>query len=212
MSGKLDKFRKDPSAYVFIKLYEAGRDLNIFFSSLLTTAVARLKGVKMKGKPECWGKTYFMRLPNSEITVGEGCKFYSAFKSNNIGVFTRCRVTTLSQSAVIRIGDRVGMTSATVSAVKRIEIGSDTMIGANTLITDTDWHPLSPDNRGGEIEEAGAADVIIGKNVFIGTRAVILKGTVIGDNSVIGAGSVVSGHIPAGVIAVGNPCRVIRQL
>lgn len=55
-------------------------------------------------------------------------------------------------------------------------------------------------------------DVVIGRNVFVGTGSIILKGTVIGDNTVIGAGSVVSGTIPADVIAGGNPCRVIKSL
>lgn len=188
------------------------RHISIFISSVVTTSLARLKGVRVDGKLKCWGCTYFMRLPNSTISIGRGCILNSAFASNNVGVYTRSRITTLTQSAVIRIGNDVGMTSVTVSAAKYIEIGDRTMIGANTLITDTDWHPLAPEARGGEIEEAGMKDVIIGRNVFVGTGSIILKGTVIGDNTVIGAGSVVSGTIPADVIAGGNPCRVIKSL
>ena len=54
--------------------------------------------------------------------------------------------------------------------------------------------------------------VRIGKNVWIGAGAVILPGVTIGDNSVIGAGSVVTKDIPANVVAVGNPCRVLREI
>lgn len=55
-------------------------------------------------------------------------------------------------------------------------------------------------------------DVHIGKNVWIGAGCVILPGVTIGDNTVIGAGSIVTKDIPAGVVAVGNPCRVLREV
>lgn len=208
----MGKIYKDPSGYVFVKLYMLRRHISIFISSVVTTSLARLKGVRVDGKLKCWGCTYFMRLPNSTISIGRGCILNSAFASNNVGVYTRSRITTLTQSAEIKIGNDVGMTSVTVSAAKYIEIGDHAMIGANTLITDTDWHPLAPQARDGKIEEAGMKDVVIGRNVFVGTGSIILKGTVIGDNTVIGAGSVVSGTIPADVIAGGNPCRVIKSL
>lgn len=54
--------------------------------------------------------------------------------------------------------------------------------------------------------------VRIGNNVWIGGSTVICPGVTIGDNSVIGAGSVVTRDIPAGVVAVGNPCRVLRPM
>lgn len=52
----------------------------------------------------------------------------------------------------------------------------------------------------------------IGNNVWIGAGAIILPGIAIGDNSVIGAGSVVTKDVPANVVAVGNPCRVLREI
>jgi acetyltransferase-like isoleucine patch superfamily enzyme len=60
--------------------------------------------------------------------------------------------------------------------------------------------------------DPGDGEVIIGNNVYIGVNSVILRGVHIGDNSVIGAGSVVSKDIPPGVIAVGNPAKVIKQI
>ncbi len=85
------------------------------------------------------------------------------------------------------------------------------MVGANVLITDTDWHPLDPYKRH-KSEFTKTKPVKIGNNVFIGVNSIILKGTEIGDNSVIGAGSVVAGIIPPNVIAAGNPCKVIKTL
>ena len=62
------------------------------------------------------------------------------------------------------------------------------------------------------MQKAISTPTIIGKNVFIGTRSIILKGSKIGDNTIIGAGSVVAGEIPCNVIAAGNPCKIIKKL
>ena len=77
--------------------------------------------------------------------------------------------------------------------------------GANTYIADTDAH--SDDYRAGKDRP-----VIIEDNVWLGLNVVVLKGVRIGKNSLIGANSLVTKDIPANVIAVGNPCRVIKQL
>ncbi len=90
-----------------------------------------------------------------------------------------------------------------------IFIGDKTMIGPNVTIA-TAGHPILP-----ELREKGLqfnVDVHIGRNVWIGAGAVIVPGVTIGDNSVIGAGSVVTKDIPANVVAVGNPCRVMREI
>lgn len=90
-----------------------------------------------------------------------------------------------------------------------IFIGDYTMIGPNVTIA-TAGHPIMP-----ELREKGLqfnVDVHIGKNVWIGAGAVIVPGVTIGDNTVIGAGSVVTKDIPANVVAVGNPCRVMREI
>ncbi len=91
-----------------------------------------------------------------------------------------------------------------------IRIGRDGLFGANVEIFDSDFHDLDPPRRTAGTQET--APVEIGDNVFVGMGVRILKGSTIGDDSVIGAGSVVTGAIPAGVIAAGNPARVIREL
>ena len=90
-----------------------------------------------------------------------------------------------------------------------IYVGDNTMIGPNVTVA-TAGHPIFP-----ELREKGYqynAPVRIGRNCWIGAGAVILPGVCIGDNSVIGAGSVVTGNIPSDVVAVGNPCRVLREI
>ena len=93
--------------------------------------------------------------------------------------------------------------------VNRVEIGDRTLIGPNVQIY-TATHPVSPEVRKSGLELG--KPVRIGHDVWIGGAAVILPGVSIGDNSVIGAGSVVTGDIPAGVVAAGNPCKVIRKI
>lgn len=90
-----------------------------------------------------------------------------------------------------------------------IYIGDKTMIGPNVTIA-TAGHPIMPSLR--EKAYQFNIPVKIGKNCWIGAGAVILPGVEIGDNSVIGAGSVVTKNIPANTVAVGNPCRVIREI
>lgn len=90
-----------------------------------------------------------------------------------------------------------------------IYIGDYTMIGPNVVIA-TGGHPILP-----QLREQGYqynAPVHIGKNCWLGAGVIIVPGITIGDNSVIGAGSVVTKDIPANVLAVGNPCRVLREI
>lgn len=90
-----------------------------------------------------------------------------------------------------------------------IYIGDKTMIGPNVTIA-TAGHPILPSLR--EKAMQYDIDVHIGRNVWIGAGSVILPGITVGDNSVIGAGSVVTKDIPANVVAVSNPCRVMREI
>ena len=97
----------------------------------------------------------------------------------------------------------------TVLDVGRVRIGANAQIAPNVSIY-TACHPIHPDSRNSGYEYG--IDVTIGDNVWIGGSACILPGVTIGDNVVIGAGSVVTGDIPDNVIAVGNPCRVVREI
>lgn len=74
----------------------------------------------------------------------------------------------------------------------------------------TSGHPLDAERRNIGLEYA--YPITVGNNVWIGSNTVVLPGVTIGDHAVIGAGSVVTKNIPAGVIAFGNPCRVIREI
>ena len=90
-----------------------------------------------------------------------------------------------------------------------IFIGEHTMIGPNVTLTTT-GHPIRPDLR--EQIAQYSEPIHIGRNVWIGAGVIVLPGVTIGDNSIIGAGSVVSRSIPSNVVAVGVPCRVMREI
>ena len=90
-----------------------------------------------------------------------------------------------------------------------IFVGDYTMIGPNVTIA-TAGHPILPELR--EKNYQYNMPVHIGKNCWLGAGVVVLPGVTIGDNTVIGAGSIVTKDIPANVVAVGNPCRVLRAI
>ncbi len=90
-----------------------------------------------------------------------------------------------------------------------IFVGDYTKIGPNVTIA-TAGHPILPELRQ-QVYQFNLP-IKIGRNVWIGAGAIILPGVTIGDNTVIGAGSVVTKDIPDNVVAVGNPCRVLRSI
>ena len=93
--------------------------------------------------------------------------------------------------------------------VGRVRIGEDVQVGPNVqLLTPT--HPLDPELRRTGLE--AAEPITIEDNVWLGGGVIVLPGVTIGRDTVVGAGAVVARDLPAGVVAVGNPARVIRSL
>ncbi len=90
-----------------------------------------------------------------------------------------------------------------------IFVGDCTMFGPNVVVA-TAGHPINPELRAKAYQYN--MPVRIGKNCWIGAGALIMPGVTIGDNTVIGAGSVVTKDIPSGVLAFGNPCKVIKKI
>lgn len=90
-----------------------------------------------------------------------------------------------------------------------IFVGDNVMFGPNVTLA-TAGHPVEPERR--RLGMQFNIPIHIGNNVWIGAGSIVLPGVTIGDNTVIGAGSVVTKDIPAGVVAVGNPCRILREI
>ena len=90
-----------------------------------------------------------------------------------------------------------------------IYVGDCTMFGPNVVIA-TAGHPILPELR--ELAYQYNMPVRIGRNCWLGAGVIVLPGVTIGDNTVVGAGAVVTKDLPANVVAVGNPCRVLREI
>lgn len=151
------------------------------------------------------GVAKFRNKPGGKIIVGDNCSFLSKPKSNMIGINRPCIITTQTPDARIIIGNKCGFSGTVIGAFIAIELRDNVRCGANTLITDSDWHPEDP-------RSSNPKPVLVENNVWLGEGVKVLKGVTIGENSVIGAGSVVVKSVPANVIAAGNPCKVIRSL
>lgn len=144
----------------------------------------------------------------SIIKIGRRFAAVSRISNNSFGIIQRVVIRTVGHGAQIVIGDDVGVSGCTISAGKSITIGNHVLVGSGAVITDGDAHPVDPVERRKGLPGSRSA-VCIEDDVFIGARAIILKGVTIGRGSVIGAGAVVAKSIPPYSIAVGNPARII---
>lgn len=182
------------------------------FKSNFFKLFMKINGVKYGRNVSLYGIPVIYRFGNSEIEIGDHTDIKSSFLSSLLGFYQRT-IIVAKNNAKIKIGEYAGIAASTIYAMKEITIGPHTMIGPNTKIFDTDFHPVDPEARlKADDSRVSIKPVVIGSNVFIGCNCIILKGTRIGDNSVIGAGSVVSGQFPDNVLIAGNPAVIIRQI
>lgn len=164
-----------------------------------------IKGVRLASNTYWAGMPFISRFPDSNISIGEKCKFMSWTCGNLLGLNHRCFLSTGSKDAYLEIGDNCSFSGVSIWCFDQIKFEKGVRVGANVTIMDGDAHQDDP--RAGQNKP-----IIIKKNVWIGANVLILKGVTIGENSLIGAGSVVTKDIPANAVAAGNPCRVIKFL
>ena len=147
----------------------------------------------------------------SRISIGKRWVACSREKHNSIGISQRIMIRTCSPRAVIEIGDDVGMSGCVISACMSITIGSRVLIGSGALIMDSDFHSLDIEARF-QGDKGLPRAVVIGDDVFIGARAIVLKGVHIGRGAVVGAGAVVTKDVGEFELVAGNPAQVVRIL
>jgi acetyltransferase-like isoleucine patch superfamily enzyme len=149
-------------------------------------------------------------LGEGAIVLGHGIKF--GWTTSPAYYSGYCHVEASVPGSVIEIGDDAEINNNTFikSEGPGIRIGRLALIGSFVEIFDSDFHDLHPSRRRGGKPRMGAVE--LGENVFIGDGVKVLKGVTIGAHSVIGAGSVVTSSVPSGVIAAGNPARVLGEL
>ena len=129
--------------------------------------------------------------------IGENCYIESPFYANWGGHHVHFGSNVYSNFGLTLVDDT------------HIYVGDCTMFGPNVTIA-TAGHPIDPELRSKGLQYN--LPVHIGRNCWLGAGVIVMPGVTIGDNTVIGAGSIVTKDIPSGVVAVGNPCRVMRQV
>ena len=129
--------------------------------------------------------------------IGEGCYIEPPFHANFGGAHVHFGKNIYANFNLTLVDDT------------HIYVGDNTMFGPNVTVA-TAGHPILPALR--ECGYQYNAPVRIGKNCWIGAGAVLLPGVTLGDNVVVGAGSVVTKDLPSNVVAVGNPCKVLREV
>ena len=166
-----------------------------------------------------WGTRWrFYGIPivqkhrHSQMHFGNGLQLRSSVRSNPLGPHHPVILCTWQEGASLEVGNNFAMSSGVLCAAQSIHIGNDVAVGANTTIIDTDFHPIEQSLRQVKDFQGDSSPIRISDHVFIGLSCIILKGVTIGESSIIGAGSVVTRDIPAGVVAAGNPVKVIREL
>ena len=168
--------------------------------------------VKLGKNIKFYGWPNILRYPGSRIEVGDDCIFSSSFRSNPLGNKNPCNLRTISNNAFIFIGNNVGISGTSIVCSGQIFIDSNTLIGANTIIVDNDFHQKDHLLR----KKRSSVGILtkkvkIGSNCWIGANCTILKGVELGSNVIVGFGSVVTKSFPANSIIGGNPAKLINK-
>lgn len=171
-----------------------------------------MNGIKWASGWKLNGMPIIQRHRLSTISIGNRMNLRSSAQSNPLSPNHPVVLSTRRKGAQIQIGEDFAMTGGTICADIRIEIGNHVTVGANSIIVDTDFHPISLESRLIEPNTGESCSVIIEDDVFIGANCTILKGVRLGKGCVIGAGSVVVQSIPCFTIAGGIPAKVIRGI
>lgn len=140
---------------------------------------------------------------SGEVTIGNNCGFGCFRHQIN-------RIDSRQPSARVVIGPTSFFNGAHVGAWTTIEFGQRCIV-SDALIEDDDYHSIEV-NRWDPAAKVKSAPISIGENVWIGSRAAVLKGVTIGNNSVVGLGTIVRKSVPENCVVIGNPQQIVKEL
>lgn len=197
-----------------VSIHKYPRYLTDDYIRFVLQRIWKRQGVQLGAKIVWLGKPIISLVKGSSLRIGDGCLICSRASQTALGTNHPVILRTLKPGAELQIGKQVRMSGTTICAAERVIIGDRCIIGADVIITDTDFHTLDPIVRSSpdDADQAISEGVIIDADAFIGGRSIILKGVQIGRGAVIGAGSVVTGHVQARAVVAGNPARVIGAI
>jgi acetyltransferase-like isoleucine patch superfamily enzyme len=155
------------------------------------------------------------RLRYRQLSLGPGVLFIGRLKlarGTRLSLGAHCRVrktVIVNGGGEVSVGEHTLLNGCWIGAAQRVEVGDWALI-SDCNISDTDFHNLAPRERHRPASARASSPVVIGRNTWIGARAIVLKGSRIGADSVVGSGSVVRGEVPEGVVVAGNPAAVVK--
>jgi acetyltransferase-like isoleucine patch superfamily enzyme len=183
-----------------------------YFDYLYVKFLFFLNGISWGKGWRFYGAPIIQKYRYSQMKFGDGLQLRSSVRSNPLGPNHPVILCTWQENACLRIGEHFAMTGGSICCAEKITIGNYVSIGANTVLTDTDFHPIPLNERKINPSAGKTAPIVVEDDVFVGMNCLVLKGITIGKGSVIGAGSVVTKNIPRNCIAAGIPARVICYL
>lgn len=197
--------------------FELLKDSLLHFSKVLTVltaplcrSVLTLNGVKFGKNVKVYG---IPRIENrGRISLGNNMRLNSALCTYNSGNMQGPVLLRTTKTGCIEIGDEVYLNGTTIVSDERVLLGSRIMIGANTVIMDTNTHNIPYRNRLKRWDKIDRKPVTVSDDVWIGANCFIMKGVTIGRGSVIGAGSVVVKDVEEFSVYAGNPAVFIKRI
>ena len=198
---------------------------NIHFKYLIGFNFIKTKYRQLKNKLEIFGKLRKSKIKisgdNNILYIGKNTLLRDSnifIKGNNniLYIGDDCVVNNTSiildnEGSEIRIGNKTSIAKVQIVSLEpyKIEIGEDCMLSYDIEIRNTDSHKIYDKNTNERINEGSSIN--IGNHVWLGMRAIILKGVTIGDNSIVAAGSIVTKDVKANTIVSGNPARQVKE-
>lgn len=185
------------------------RKIWTLLSTAWTRLLFRVNGVKCGRGLRATGIPSVNVSLGGKAEIGERFHIRTGVSSTEVGTpGTRIRV---GRGGRLRIGNRVGMSNATICCEESVEIGNDVMLGGGAQVFDTNFHSTDASERiAGPSVGVRTAPVTIGDRAFVGANAMVCKGVAIGAEAVIAAGSVVVRSVPPGEVWGGNPAIRIK--
>jgi acetyltransferase-like isoleucine patch superfamily enzyme len=159
--------------------------------------------------PAVYGWPVLSCVHGARVFIGAGLTLISEDVFSEVGVSHACVIRALRPGARMEIGADVGMSGATVCCAESVRIGNRVMLGADCVVADTDFHAIHSVPRRHVTENIATSPVVVEDDVFVGMRAIILKGVTVGRGAVVGANSVVTHDVPGYAIVAGSPARTV---
>lgn len=185
--------------------------LSLWYFKTLSIIDFKLKKIEFN-KIKIYFSPIIIKHKKARIIIGKNVTLNSDKKYYHLSMHSKVKLVADKENSIIKIGDNTRINGCCIHAFKKIEIGNNCLIAANTQIIDSNGHLLSMENPENRINtQDNGKPIFIGDNVWIGANSIILGGTTIGNGTVISAGSVVKGNIPPNCIYGGNPAQLIKS-